>query len=63
MLEIQAVEQPCVICTQPLEVVTISRDTITGEERIERARLDHSAESCAATLRLYREEWPTACAF
>ncbi len=58
MLEILTSEQPCVLCAQPLEVVTISRDTDTGEERIERTRLDHSTENCAGILALYREGFP-----
>jgi hypothetical protein len=63
MIEILSVEQPCILCAQALEVVTVSRDVDTGEERIERTRLDHSAVTCAATLALYREEWPNSCAF
>lgn len=58
MHEILSVEQPCVLCAQPLEVVTVSLDRETGEERIERTTLDHSMRSCAATLRLYREAFP-----
>lgn len=60
MHEIMSAEQPCVLCAQPLEVVTWHRDTATGEERIERTRLDHSERSCLATLALYKEVWP-AC--
>jgi hypothetical protein len=41
-----------------MEVVTVSRDADTGEERIERTRLDHSEQSCAAILALYREAFP-----
>lgn len=58
MLEILSVEQPCILCAQPLEVVTVMRDQDTGEERIERTRLDHNDHACAATLALYREVWP-----
>lgn len=58
MFEILSAEQPCVLCAQPIEVVTWMRDPDTDEERIERTRLDHDEASCAATLRLYRETFP-----
>lgn len=58
MHEILSTEQPCVLCAQPIEVVTWSHDPLTGDERIDRTRLDHSSESCAATLALYRETFP-----
>ena len=57
-LEILSAEQPCILCAQPTEVVTWFRDRETGEERIERTRLDHSDETCRATLALYREAFP-----
>lgn len=60
MFEILSVEQPCILCAQPLEVVTIWRDHDSDHERTERTRLDHSDESCRATLALYREAFP-AC--
>lgn len=63
MHEILSVEQPCVLCAQAMEVVTITRDSLTGEERIERTRLDHTEVSCAATLALYKEEWPCQPAY
>jgi hypothetical protein len=63
MPEILSVEQPCILCAQPMEVVTIFRDSDTDEERIERTRLDHTAASCRATMALFRETWPTATAF
>lgn len=59
MLEILSAEQPCVLCAQPIEVVTWMRDPDTDEERIERTRLDHSDQTCAATLALYRETFPS----
>jgi len=58
MHEILSAEQPCVLCAQPLEVVSIHRDTLTGEERTERTRLDHNDETCRATLALYSEAFP-----
>jgi hypothetical protein len=58
MLEILSMEQPCILCAQPLEVITVTRDPDTSEERIERTRLDHNEVACAATLRLYREGFP-----
>ncbi len=58
MLEILSAEQPCILCGQPLEVVTLSRDIDTGEERTERTRLDHDEHTCRATLALYREAFP-----
>ncbi len=60
MLEILSAEQPCILCAQPLEVVSLFRDSDTGEERIERTRLDHSDVSCASILRLYGEAFPWA---
>jgi hypothetical protein len=56
--EILTIEQPCVLCGQCLEVVTIARDSITGEQRTERTRLDHTDVTCQRMLALYREEWP-----
>jgi hypothetical protein len=58
MLEILSAEQPCVLCAQPLEVVTISRDLDTGEQRTDRTRLDHNEETCRGILALYREAFP-----
>lgn len=58
MHEILSIEQPCILCAQPLEVVTLTRDDLSGEERTERTRLDHNDESCRATLSLYREAFP-----
>lgn len=58
MLEILSAEQPCILCAQPLEVVTIMRDQDTGEERTERTRLDHDDHTCRAVLALYREAFP-----
>jgi hypothetical protein len=58
MHEILSVEQPCILCAQPIEVVTILKDYATGDERIERTRLDHSDAACAVTLALYREAFP-----
>ena len=63
MLEILSAEQPCILCAQPLEVVTISRDMATGEERTERTRLDHNDVTCRATLALYREAFPWVSAY
>jgi hypothetical protein len=56
--EILSTEQPCILCAQPLEVVTITRDMDTGEERTERTRLDHNDVTCRETLALYREAFP-----
>lgn len=58
MPEILSTEQPCILCAQPLEVVTIHRDSDTGEERTERTRLDHNDYECRRVLRTYAEEWP-----
>jgi hypothetical protein len=58
MQEILSAEQPCILCAQPLEVVTIQRDNETGEERTERTRLDHNEANCRATIALYREAFP-----
>lgn len=63
MHEILSLEQPCILCAQPIEVVTISRDSDTNEERLERTRLDHNDQACAATLALYREAFPWQAAY
>lgn len=62
MHEILSLEQPCILCAQPIEVVTLHRDNDTGEERTERTRLDHNDETCRATLALYREVFPWSTA-
>jgi hypothetical protein len=38
--------------------VTWLRDEVTGEERTERTRLDHSDVTCREMLALYREAFP-----
>lgn len=58
MFEILRTEQPCILCAQPIEVVTWIRDELSGEERIDRERLDHSERTCRETLALFREQWP-----
>jgi hypothetical protein len=58
MLEILSAEQPCILCAQPVEIVTIYRDPDTGEERTERTRLDHDEVTCRETLALYTEAFP-----
>jgi hypothetical protein len=63
MLEILSAEQPCILCAQPLEVVTILRDALTGEERTERTRLDHDDVTCRMTLALYKEAFPWTSAY
>lgn len=63
MLEILSTEQPCILCAQPIEVLTITRDPATSEERTERTRLDHNDVTCRETLALYREAFPWASAY
>lgn len=58
MLEILTTEQPCILCAQPLEVVTLWREPGTGEERTERNRLDHNEAECRRVLSLYGEAFP-----
>jgi hypothetical protein len=58
MLEILTTEQPCILCAQPLEVVALYKDEVTGEEHIERSRLDHNDVECRRILALYREAFP-----
>jgi hypothetical protein len=58
MHEILSLEQPCILCAQPIEVLTVHRDSDTGEERIEKTRLDHSDVTCLRILRTYQEEFP-----
>lgn len=63
MFEILSAEQPCILCAQPIFVLTIHRDQDTGEERTERTLLDHDDHSCRAMLALYREAFPWTGAF
>ena len=63
MLEILSAEQPCIICGGLLEVVTIFRDSDTGEERTERTRLDHDDHECRRLLSLYKEAFPWSAGF
>lgn len=58
MREILSTEQPCILCGMALEVVTISREESTGEERTERVRLTHNEAECRRMLTLYSEIWP-----
>jgi hypothetical protein len=58
MREILSVEQPCVLCGQALEVVTISRDDETGEEQIERTALLHTMGNCSEMRALMAERFP-----
>ena len=59
MREILSTEQPCVLCGMALQVVTLYRDELTDEERIERVDLPHDLDACARMLSLYPEVWPT----
>lgn len=56
--EILSAEQPCILCGMALEIVVIHRDPLTGEERIERTRLEHNEGDCLRMLALYSETWP-----
>lgn len=58
-IEILATEQPCILCGMALQVVTLHRDTDSGEERIERSDLPHSDAECTRMVGLYQEIWPT----
>jgi hypothetical protein len=58
MREILSAEQPCILCGQLLEIVTVSVDPDTDEERIERDQVPHDASACLSFLRLYQETWP-----
>lgn len=58
MREIMSAEQPCIVCGQSLDIVTLYRDDLTGEERIERERVAHDDAACLSFLRLAREYWP-----
>lgn len=60
MREIFSAEQPCILCGQMLEIVTVSRDDDTDEERIERERVPHDGDACLSFLRLYQEIWPVS---
>lgn len=58
MREILCAEQPCILCAQLLEIVTVYRDDDTDEEVIDRQRLEHSEQDCLTFARLYAETWP-----
>jgi hypothetical protein len=58
MHEILSTEQPCILCAQPIYVVSVHRDYDTGEERVERTELDHNDVTCLRVLATYQEEWP-----
>jgi hypothetical protein len=60
MPEILSAEQPCILCGTLLEVVTISRDDLSGEERIDRTRVPHSEAECLRLFALYKETWPVS---
>lgn len=60
MTEILRAEQPCILCGMALQVVTLTRDEVTGEERIDRVNLDHPMIDCLGMLKLYDETWPTS---
>ncbi len=60
MREILSAEQPCILCGQLLEVVTVTRDDDTNEERVDRHNVPHPQEDCLSFLRLYRETWPVS---
>lgn len=60
MSEILSAEQPCILCGTLLEVVTIHRDDLSGEERIERTPVGHSESECLRTAVLYKEIWPVS---
>lgn len=56
--EILSTEQPCILCGMALQVVTLSRNGETGQERIERVNLPHDEADCCRMLALYPETWP-----
>lgn len=60
MREILCTEQPCILCGMALQVVTMSRDDVTGEERIDRTNLPHDSAECARMVALYPEIWPVS---
>lgn len=60
MREILSAEQPCILCGQLLEIVTVSRDDETSEERVDRHQLPHNADDCLSFLKLYQETWPVS---
>lgn len=60
MREILSAEQPCILCGQLLEIVTVHRDDDTHEERVERHPVPHNEEDCLSFLKLYKESWPVS---
>lgn len=58
MREILSAEQPCILCGQLLEIVTIDRDDDADVEHVRRERVEHSEQECLSFARLYAETWP-----
>lgn len=58
MREIISAEQPCILCGQLLEIVTVMYADGDEPERIERDRVPHDNSACLSFLRLYQEIWP-----
>ncbi len=51
MREILVVHQPCILCENDIQVWTLFRDDLTGEERIECEDVEHECPAMRALLR------------
>jgi hypothetical protein len=51
MREILCVHQPCILCEGTLQVWTLFRDDLTGDERIETEDAKHECPAMGALLR------------
>ena len=58
MREILCAEQPCILCGQLLQIVSIHRDDDTNEEHVRRETVEHSEQDCLTFAKLYSETWP-----
>ncbi len=62
MREILSTEQPCILCGQCLEIVTVYLGDVEGEEKTRREKVPHDDVACRSFLRLRDETWPP-CVF
>lgn len=56
MREILSAEQPCILCGQCLQIVTVYSEG--SREEVRREDVPHDYDACLSFLRLSHEEWP-----
>ena len=56
MREILSAEQPCILCGQSLQIVTVYCEG--AKEDVRREDVPHDNEACLSFLKLRDEEWP-----